>query len=524
MAVDKKISYEQARKKLNKAAPKGHQLAFITPAEANLLKSKGASGEMTKAGIRSYRGLGEYGGGDEGPASGGTTGGGNKNGNKNDKSGLKGIAQSGMVTTSPNVGPAGPGGLSTPDGGGGDASLTGFVDEDGNPVTYGEDGEQVGFGAGFLSKGTPFSNAALEAALSDINSPSYGAAQTALGMNPDLAGDPAIAAAITNNPNLSQMAIGMGLMEDPNKPAPTLASIQERINALRQTPFATTFTPSLASIPTVNPTFAPNLGLGLTQAFAEATDDDTDTESPGLGLSLSEALAQDFSNIGQAIANIPSNVYGAVTNPIGTLESSLQTPVGQYASFSLPSLSPTMMALSVINQRPTFNEQGATIGTGFVGPLGVSTFGEYRADNYSIDDESMREAFNQDFYGSAPGQGLYSPDPDSVEGYSVDPDAMRDVVAEYGGTYIGPSMTPQAPDRGGPETEAVPAEQPPADQPPVDDFGLPQQTPEEIQQDLTALYNSMTEQQRATIDKITQLPEYDLGFGIRYILQGGPLF
>ena len=51
MAVDKKISYEQARKKLNKAAPKGHQLAFITPAEANLLKSKGASGEMTKAGI-----------------------------------------------------------------------------------------------------------------------------------------------------------------------------------------------------------------------------------------------------------------------------------------------------------------------------------------------------------------------------------------------------------------------------------------------------------------------------------------
>ena len=136
----------------------------------------------------------------------------------------------------------------------------------------------------------------------------------------------------------------------------------------------------------------------------------------------------------------------------------------------------------------------------------------------------MREAFNQDFYGSAPGQGLYSPDPDSVEGYSVDPDAMRAVVAEYGGTYIGPSMTPQAPDRGGPETEAVPAEQPPADQPPVDDFGLPQQTPEEIQQDLTALYNSMTEQQRATIDKITQLPEYDLGFGIRYILEGGPLF
>jgi len=518
MAVDKKISYEQARKKLNKAAPKGHQLAFITPAEANLLKSKGASGEMTKAGIRSYRG--HHGGPSSSSSSGSSSSnGGNQNGNKSDKGGLKGIAQSGMVSTSPNVGPAGPGGMSTPDGGGGDASLTGFVDKYGNPVTYGEDGEQVGFGAGFLSKGTPFSNAALEAALSDVNSPSYGAAQTALGMNPDLAGDPAIAAAITNNPNLSQMAVGMGLMEDPNKPAPTLASIQERINALKQTPFATTFTPSLASIPTVNPTFAPNLGLGLTQAFAQATDDDTDTESPGLGLSLGEALAQDFSNIGQAIANIPSNVYGAVTDPIGTMESALQTPVGQYASFSLPSLSPTMTVASIANFGVGFDEQGATDSTGFLGPLGVSTFGEYRADNYGLPDESMREAFNQDFYGSAPGQGLYSPDPDSVKGYSVDPDAMRDVVAEYGATYQGPSMAPQAPDKGGPETEAVPAEEPPAD-----DSGLPQQDPEQIQQDLTALYNSMTEEQRATIDKITQLPEYDLGFGIRYILQGGPLF
>ena len=59
---------------------------------------------------------------------------------------------------------------------------------------------------------------------------------------------------------------------------------------------------------------------------------------------------------------------------------------------------------------------------------------------------------------------------------------------------------------------------------PVTEVTDKQEGREQIQQDLTALYNSMTEQQRATIDKITQLPEYDLGFGIRYILQGGPLF
>ena len=52
MAVEKAISYEQARKKINKAAPKGHQLAFITPAEAKMLKDKGGSGEMTEAGIK----------------------------------------------------------------------------------------------------------------------------------------------------------------------------------------------------------------------------------------------------------------------------------------------------------------------------------------------------------------------------------------------------------------------------------------------------------------------------------------
>jgi len=522
MAVDKKISYEQARKKLNKAAPKGHQLAFITPAEANLLKSKGASGEMTKAGIRSYRG---HHGGPSGTSSGSSSSsGGNQGGNKG---GLKGIAQSGMVSTSPNVGVAGPGGLSTPDKGSGpDASLTGFVDKKGNPVVSKKTGQQIGFSPGFLSKGTPFGKEALETALANPNSPSYGAAQTALGMNPSLGQDPQIQAAIVNNPSLNQMAVQMGLKEDPNKPtapAPTLASIQQRIDALKKAPFSTTFTPSLASIPTVNPTFAPNLGLGLTQAFAQATDDDADDTSKGLGLSLGEALAKDFSDTASA-------VYGAVTNPVGTLENVAKSPglLGQYAQLSMPTLGPSATVASIANFGIGFNEKGATESTGFLGPLGVSTFGEYRADNYGLPDESMREAFNQDFYGSAPGQGLYSPDPDSVKGYSVDPDAMRDVVAEYGATYQGPDLGAMAQEaqegtRGGPETEAVVASaKPPQEQ--VFDSGLPQQTPEQIQQDLTALYNSMTEQQRATIDKITQLPEYDLGFGVRYILQGGPLF
>ena len=39
---------------LNAVAPKGHQLAYITPNEADMLKKAGGTGEMTKSGIRAY--------------------------------------------------------------------------------------------------------------------------------------------------------------------------------------------------------------------------------------------------------------------------------------------------------------------------------------------------------------------------------------------------------------------------------------------------------------------------------------
>jgi len=91
MAVEKAISYDQARKKINKAAPKGHQLAFITPAEAKMLKDKGGSGEMTEAGVKSYRGPGGYqGGGNKGGqgSSAGSGGGGPGKGTSAGKGGL----------------------------------------------------------------------------------------------------------------------------------------------------------------------------------------------------------------------------------------------------------------------------------------------------------------------------------------------------------------------------------------------------------------------------------------------------
>ena len=49
-----KSEIRKAKNLLSKYAPKGEQLAYINPKEANLLKSKGGAGKMTKAGIRSY--------------------------------------------------------------------------------------------------------------------------------------------------------------------------------------------------------------------------------------------------------------------------------------------------------------------------------------------------------------------------------------------------------------------------------------------------------------------------------------
>ena len=49
-----KSEIRKAKNLLSKYAPKGEQLAYINSKEANLLKSKGGAGKMTKAGIRSY--------------------------------------------------------------------------------------------------------------------------------------------------------------------------------------------------------------------------------------------------------------------------------------------------------------------------------------------------------------------------------------------------------------------------------------------------------------------------------------
>ena len=47
-------SLKQAAKLLNRHAPDGESLAYINPEEAKLLKSHGASGIMTVAGVPSY--------------------------------------------------------------------------------------------------------------------------------------------------------------------------------------------------------------------------------------------------------------------------------------------------------------------------------------------------------------------------------------------------------------------------------------------------------------------------------------
>ena len=99
---------KQMAETLNKDAPEGERLAYINPQEEKMLRDAGGSGELTEAGIPSYRG--HHGGGGGGGSS--SSGSNNGNGNKGDnKGGLRGLRDSGMVSTSTGYGPAGAGGM-----------------------------------------------------------------------------------------------------------------------------------------------------------------------------------------------------------------------------------------------------------------------------------------------------------------------------------------------------------------------------------------------------------------------------
>ena len=97
---------KQMAEALNKDAPEGERLAYINPQEEKMLRDAGGSGELTEAGIPSYRGH-HGGGGGENSSSGSNNGNGNKGDNKG---GLRGLRDSGMVSTSTGYGPAGTGG------------------------------------------------------------------------------------------------------------------------------------------------------------------------------------------------------------------------------------------------------------------------------------------------------------------------------------------------------------------------------------------------------------------------------
>ena len=112
---------------LNMMAPEDEQLAYINEQEAGILKLLGGSGEMTPQGIPTYRGIGGYGGGDEGPASGSSS-----------SSSSSGQGQGGPTGTggqSPGPGPGGGMiGGATP---GDDGNATGGTSEGFGPDTGG---------------------------------------------------------------------------------------------------------------------------------------------------------------------------------------------------------------------------------------------------------------------------------------------------------------------------------------------------------------------------------------------------
>ena len=158
-----------------------------------------------------------------------------------------------------------------------------------------------------------------------------------------------------------------------------------------------------------------------------------------------------------------------------------------------------------------------------IGALAVPVkMGEFMYDVFTDQPANLNAAMGPFDVDLAPYQGPVG---------NFNPDQMQDLSDLQGGitnTQIGQSIQGTLRDAEGqeatrgPQSIYVPPSGVSVSALPEGSVGLGDPAGQQI--DFSSIYNSMNEAQKATIDKITELPEYDLPYGIRYIQQGGPLF
>ena len=193
----------------------------------------------------------------------------------------------------------------------------------------------------------------------------------------------------------------------------------------------------------------------------------------------------------------------------------------------LSQFTPTQFGLfslygNMFNFNPTKDEETGEISTSLLGDVGTATFGKLNLDNYI----GAEEVNPQDFYDAA----FDFDDEGNFEGTNFE---KLEKFTEEEGLSLKPGMDLEQnliDDRefggDGPQKQFVPPSTSLAEEGAASatDPQQPGQTTPTDAVNLDAVYSGLSDAEKATVDKIVEMDDYDLPYALTYVLYGGPLF
>ena len=287
----------------------------------------------------------------------------------------------------------------------------------------------------------------------------------------------------------------------------------------------------------------PTIGQGITNLGTVTTGAGFNFGGDGAG--QQGGLNQDFTpQVGPPpVLNIPTIAMSTApvaaapepvpeeTNPlINFINKRLVNPyVDAVYNYGLPlsQFTPTQFGLislygNMFNFNPTKDEETGEISTSNLGEVGTATFGKLNLDNYI----GAEEVNPQDFYGAA----FDFDDEGNFEGTNFE---KLEKFTEEQGLSLKPGMDLEQNlidnrefGGDGPQKQFVPPSTSLAEEGAASatDPQQPGQTTPTDAVNLDAVYSGLSDAEKATVDKIVEMDDYDLPYALTYVLYGGPLF
>ena len=231
-----------------------------------------------------------------------------------------------------------------------------------------------------------------------------------------------------------------------------------------------------------------------------------------------------------AVAAAPETIPEETNPLINFFNKRIVNPyVDAVYNYGLPlsQFTPTQFGLislygNMFNFNPTKDEETGEISTSNLGEVGTATFGKLNLDNYI----GAEEVNPQDFYGAA----FDFDDEGNFEGTNFE---KLEKFTEEEGLSLKPGMDLEQnliDDRefggDGPQKQFVPPSTSLAEEGAASatDPQQPGQTTPTDAVNLDAVYSGLSDAEKATVDKIVEMDDYDLPYALTYVLYGGPLF